>query len=238
MSIVDEARSPPDPNLIRWTGYGLAALGVVAAGFAALAPSPLTAAVGIALPIAPVAVALISPALFEVNVGRWRRSQGFNPLVCAPAFALFLAGIVNDLTDMSLPAIAGAAGAVAGLAAGVYGAAKPGLAAPITLVVTLAVAGGFYGAGAFIVADVRFDNSPARVYEVAVADKHISQGRSTTYYLDLPPWGPRPGSSQVSVSRDFYDATEPGDPVCIGLHPGDLGTPWYVVHHCQAAGPA
>ena len=34
MSIVEDAAAPPDPALIRWTGYGLTALGIAAALYA------------------------------------------------------------------------------------------------------------------------------------------------------------------------------------------------------------
>ncbi len=90
-----------------------------------------------------------------------------------------------------------------------------------------------YSYGLAEVADTLPDNSAAKIYSVTVIDKHISSGRSTTYYLRLEPWGPFQTPNQVRVSSREYGETNPGDQICLGLHPGSLHAPWYQTVPCQ-----
>ena len=236
MSIVESADGV-DPRLLKWGGYGLAVVGAIAVGWAAFAPGPLPATAAIVAPLASFAVALAWPASFEVTTRRWGRSgtRGFNPLVVLPTLCLFLGGVVVDLTQFTGPPLAAGIGAAAGATGGFYAAAKPGLSSPIQLIVTLAVAGGLYGYGAFVLADARFDASPGQALQVVVAGKYVSHGKSTTYQLELPAWGPRAAPSKVGVSRALYDAVRPGEPVCVALHPGAFQVPWSTVSLCPPA---
>lgn len=236
MSIVESA-GRVDPRLLKWGGYGLAALGATAVGWAAFAPGQTPALAAIVAPLASFAAPLASPALFEVKSRRSGR-RGFNPLVVTPAVCLFILAVMADLTQFTGPLLAAALGAAAGASAGWIAGTRPGVAGPIQLTIALAVAGGLYGYGAFALANVRFDASPGRVLQVVVSGKHVSRGKSTSYLLELPPWGPRPSPSSVSVRRSLYDAAQPGEPVCIALHPGALQVPWYTVALCAPAGAA
>lgn len=241
MSIVDGGGAI-DPRRVKWGGYGLAAVGALAVLYAAIAPGPLPSLAAVLLPLASFAVSLMAPALFEVTSRRgWLSrggSRGFNPLVELPALSLFVLALTLDLTTFTGPLVAAGLGAAAAGTAGFYAAQKPGLSSPIQLIITLAVAGGLYGYGAFTVIDTRFDTSAGQVLPVTVSNKHISHGRSNSYHLDLPAWGPRTAPSTVSVRRSLYEAVQPGDVVCITLHPGSLGVPWYAVGLCQSAASA
>jgi hypothetical protein len=91
----------------------------------------------------------------------------------------------------------------------------------------------FYVAGLIIAADSVFDNSRPQTYQVTVFDKHISTGKSTTYYLHLKPWGPETRETQVTVSHSLYNSTPTGEPVCVFLYSGALRVPWYRVASCR-----
>lgn len=93
--------------------------------------------------------------------------------------------------------------------------------------------GVLYGYGLTTQVNVLLDRSSAQTFQVVAFDKHISQGKSTTYYLHLDPWGPQPAATQVAVPRSLYDATPPGATVCVDLHSGALRIPWYVVGQCS-----
>jgi len=109
---------------------------------------------------------------------------------------------------------------------------------PGTIIVVLFFAG-MYSYGLGVVADTITDHATATTYSAQVLNKHVSRGRSTTYYLNLAPWGPIENPSQVSVPMRIYDATEPGDEVCLRLHQGSLHIPWYQVVDCSTQyGPA
>ena len=69
-------------------------------------------------------------------------------------------------------------------------------------------------------------------YATTVQDKHESHSRSTSYYLDLAPWGPIKRLNRVSVSRTTYEGAFIGDLVCLELRPGVLHVEWYQVVAC------
>ena len=103
---------------------------------------------------------------------------------------------------------------------------------PWTAVVIL-VFGAFYVWGLIAQANALLDTSPARVFQVAVTGKHMSSGKSTTYYLRLEPWGPETTSQDVSVPSSLYDYADVGVTVCVDLYPGSLRIPWYEVDRCR-----
>jgi hypothetical protein len=90
-----------------------------------------------------------------------------------------------------------------------------------------------YGYGAGMEANALLDRSAASVYAVRVTDKRESSGRSTTFYLNLAPWGPMHKGNKVSVSPRFYRSVKAGDTVCVALRPGALHLPWYIVSACN-----
>jgi len=238
MSIVDDAKTSLDPSLIRWGGYGLAAVGVAAVAYAWWRPGMLTTALALVLALAPVGIGAAYPQLFEVN---YRGGRGFNPIVGFAALVLLLLALSLHLVDARPPWIA-AFVVGAALGAATWAAAQaPGLVSPIQALLSVAIIGGVYGYGAYAVADVRFDPSPGTAYQAAIVGKNTSTSRSSTYYhLSLAPWGPvTAAASSVTVSKSVYDALQPGDPVCLTLHPGAMGTGWYDVALCGgASGPA
>jgi hypothetical protein len=237
MSLVDDTKTSLDPNLIRWGGYGLAVVGVAAVVYAWMRPGMLSSALALVLALAPVGIGAAYPQLFEVN---YRGGRGFNPIVGFAALVLLLLAFSVHLVD-ERPAWIAAFVVGAGLGAATWAAAQaPGLASPIQALLTVAVIGGIYGYGAYAMADVRFDPSPGTAYQAAISDKQLTHGRhnSTGYHLSLPPWGPVTAASSVSVPKSVYDALQPGDTICLTLHPGAMGDGWYDVGLCGAPGPA
>jgi len=91
-----------------------------------------------------------------------------------------------------------------------------------------------YGYGLTVAANTLPDRSKAASYIVLVTGKYATSGsRSTTYYLNLEPWGPIQKPNVLTVSRDFYQAAAPGDGVCLDLHAGALRVPWYKLVNCH-----
>jgi hypothetical protein len=62
-----------------------------------------------------------------------------------------------------------------------------------------------------------------------VIDKRISSGKTTSYYLELEPWGPFAEPEEAKISRDEYESVAVGDSVRTALKPGLLNTKWYYV---------
>lgn len=74
-----------------------------------------------------------------------------------------------------------------------------------------------------------YDSSPASKHTANVLDKRVSNGKSTSYYLKLSPWGPVKESDELDVSEEMYAETELGDDVNIYLFKGKMEIPWFVV---------
>jgi hypothetical protein len=86
-----------------------------------------------------------------------------------------------------------------------------------------------YGLGAAIFFNCYYDRSNPKVYSVAVVDKRVSSGKSSTYYLKVTPWGPELENNELTVSSELYDRVSPRDSVYIYLRPGNLNAPWYII---------
>ncbi|MFL6712790.1 MAG: hypothetical protein ACJ8LN_07655 [Sulfurifustis sp.] len=91
----------------------------------------------------------------------------------------------------------------------------------------------FYAYGGIIEANALLDRSRAQVFEASVLGKRTSGSKNTTYYLRLSPWGPRRAEDDVPVPSDMYEATAPGQRVCVILRSGALEMPWFVVTGCS-----
>jgi hypothetical protein len=84
-----------------------------------------------------------------------------------------------------------------------------------------------YGFGAAISYNCAFDESLATRYKTQVINKHCSSGKTTTYYLEVKPWGPRTEAADIIVDRNFYQRKSPGDPISVYLKAGQLQVPWF-----------
>lgn len=233
MSIVENVGAGAPPPWLRLAVYGLSAAGLALGIFVAITGDP--AASALTLVAAPVALGLTAsaPALFEIK--RRRGGRGFNPLVGGGVLGAIFAAIGPDLFDAQMQLIGGGVGLAAGLGLAFATPGRPSLGAPIQYAALMAVFGGLYGMAAVTVVDVRFDGAPAQLYRTSVTDKYETHGKTTGYHLQLAPWGPRGQATSVGVSDVAYNAAQSGDPICMSLHPGVLGAPWYVATPCPAA---
>jgi hypothetical protein len=71
--------------------------------------------------------------------------------------------------------------------------------------------------------------SAPEYFEAQVINKRISKRKTTTYYLELSPWGPQTSTEEVSVPYDVYDNVNVNERVAVHLYTGGLGIPWYAV---------
>ena len=91
---------------------------------------------------------------------------------------------------------------------------------------------GAYGWGLAATIDSLADHSPPAGYTAMVQGMHQTHGRSTSYYLDLPPWGPIQSPNHLSVGYGMYRRTSIGDQVCLEVHSGALRVQWYRMVAC------
>ncbi|WP_431241318.1 hypothetical protein ACQ9BO_14575 [Flavobacterium sp. P21] len=86
-----------------------------------------------------------------------------------------------------------------------------------------------YAYGTFITINCLYDHSEPKVFKTSVLDKRISTGKTTTYYLQLGPWGPRKESDEVKVSKEQYNNSKINDEAEVYLMKGEFDIPWFEV---------
>ena len=91
-----------------------------------------------------------------------------------------------------------------------------------------------FGYGSTVMADALLDRTEGEVYRTQLLAKHVTSGRYRNYSLTIGPWGNSAGIERVSVTRELYSQLNVGHAVCIDVHPGALGVPWYEVIQCQS----
>jgi hypothetical protein len=102
----------------------------------------------------------------------------------------------------------------------------------ITVVTILALALA-YGYGVAIEANTLLDQSSGVNYTASVEGKHIVRGKTTTFELDLAPWGPRVNPNKLRVARETYDSVQRGDVVHLTVQSGALGVQWYYMRAAE-----
>jgi hypothetical protein len=73
------------------------------------------------------------------------------------------------------------------------------------------------------------DTKESEVFSTPVLHKRISSGKSTSYYIELPPWGPQKESAEISISKKLYQQLNDNDTVTIRLFKGRFNIPWFVI---------
>jgi hypothetical protein len=223
---------------VQWWGYGLALIGGALGLLVALwhdQPHPawqgaLAALTILTIPLLVLGLVLYSPASFEV--GRARR--GINGLVGLPFVALLFSNLYHAQIDPYWPALPAALAALVVLPLAWSIRSAPDVSSPGTALTVVVLCAATYGYGATSVVDIQLDFSAGQVTPVQVTGKYETHGQhSHSYNLNLPAWGPRPGPNTIEVSAATYRAVSIGDNVCLTLHPGAIGLPWFTSAACS-----
>lgn len=78
------------------------------------------------------------------------------------------------------------------------------------------------------------DRRPGQSVPVEIEHRYATHGKGTAFHLLLSPGGPLRASEDVTVGAEFYRHHLDGDRVCVVLHSGALGLPWYAVQDCAS----
>ncbi len=97
----------------------------------------------------------------------------------------------------------------------------PGAVAAFALIALI------YGYGVSIEANVLLDHSQELSYRVQVQERRIIHGKTTTYEVQLEPWGPRPKPNRLRIPFATYKYIRPGDTLNVVLRHGAFGISWY-----------
>jgi hypothetical protein len=199
-----------------------------------LYPHPYLLVIGVlaALPWLPVALLAKSPGVYQLTGAANSGRPDLTAALIAPALLLALRALSDvHIIDWSglLPWIIGA-GALLG--AGIAWAnRKPSRLWGSAIVILLAA--GAYGFGAATSADAVLDAAAPTTYRPMVLRKHVTGGRNRSYELTVNPWGPRSSVADITVSPSVFNQARVGQPICVSLHPGALGSPWYHAWECD-----
>jgi hypothetical protein len=232
MSVSESNEALPEVSTFRWIGYGLAGLSVAVFLARVMQPGVLWTSVLLVIAVCSVGVTVRAPEAFET---RWRGGgRRLNPLVCAPAFLLFMIALTDQIDDLTVPAAGAAVGAALMLMASMRALGRPGLTGPLAFQIAAALLGAAVGYGAIVALDVDFDISTPAVLPVTVLDKYITTSRSSVgYHVRVPAFGGRRAVSSLKVDRATYTALNPGAQICVLEHRGAIGLAWVTARLCD-----
>jgi hypothetical protein len=195
-------------------------------------PYPLVLLLPAALPLIAIILLVRSNGIYQIE----GRSQDARPSLALvflfPSMVLAILALVPFHTLQWKPILIFTA-LLAACLTFVIASADRGLRQRPWAILPILIFGACYVLGLIVAADSVLDHSRPQTYQVTVIDKHVSKGRSSTYYLHLKPWGPETRVTEISVSPTLYNATATGDAVCVFLSDGALRVPWYRVASCR-----
>ncbi|MGB6133968.1 MAG: hypothetical protein WBG54_19450 [Acidobacteriaceae bacterium] len=235
-STPDERRSALDrAKRLNFTAWAVDGVAVAAFAFA---PSKWRLAAMAVLALAPVMAAYLvyrQPLLYTIFKPRSDPRGDMSPLLMISGFGLLLGATRANFISIGLLFPFIGLGMFSSMAM-FYPAARrnPRFAATMAGLCFLSA---IYGGGLARAYDTVADRSAPQTYTAQVLGGYVSHGsRSTSYYLELEPWGPYVAvSPQMEVSAEMYSQTRTGDVVCLAVHPGALHVPWYELTACGSA---
>jgi len=231
MSVSESGGTLSDVAVLRWTGYGLAALSVAVSLVWLHWRDALWMIVLLAIAVVSLVVVLRAPEAFESLTRGGGR--GFNFLAGFPAFlpGLYCMGVKFE--DYTVPEAGAVVGAVVLLVAGMVALSRSVMASPVWFMMFAVPMGAATGYSALTILDVAYDTAPPATLSVPVLGKAVTvthgRGGSTTYHLRVAPFGARKGVSNLTVSYATYAAHSAGGMVCLQEHSGAFGVPWVVL---------
>ena len=187
------------------------------------------------LALMPVAVFYLvgnSPLLYAVLKRKTDPRADLGFALMAAGFGLFFR--VRDLEFVSTRPVFTLAALVALVLLAAFFTSGLRNSSPPGAVFGLLFIAAMFAYGLVVVADTLDDHSAAAAYLTTVTGKHLSKGKSTTYYLELAPWGPIQQPNKITVGHDVYSVTPIDGLVCLELRPGRLRIPWYQLADCPA----
>jgi hypothetical protein len=185
-----------------------------------------------ALPWVAVWIMARSPGLYVLNAPRGSGRPDLTILLISPGFLLMLRAVqdvqVLDWQRLLLLAVLVAMALMASLVWAIPSARQRLGMVALTLALLMA-----YGYGVTALGNAVLDQTTGSTYPTTVYSKHVTSGRNRTPTMQLGPWGPRATQEEATVPWDVYRSTNVGEKVCVVLHPGAFGVPWYRIARCQ-----
>jgi hypothetical protein len=181
----------------------------------------------------PSAIAIVAASNGQIHIDQKARDKRptLAILLMLPSIVLALRAFLDiDLLDWQPPlVIAVIAGALVASAAVAVDAEYRRW--PMYLL-TWAIVGVPWSFGVASELNAELDRGPRQEFATLVIDKHISSGKTRSWYLTVAAWGPVREPGDERVDSGFYEDTRIGDHVCVSLKPGAFGWRWYWLDRC------
>lgn len=85
-----------------------------------------------------------------------------------------------------------------------------------------------YSCGLLLGINCNYNTSEPKQYEVIIADKYVTKGKTKSHNLKLKEWGPLNKSTTLgNLKADYYDSVSKGDTILITYRNGLLDIAWY-----------
>jgi hypothetical protein len=185
-----------------------------------------------ALPWVAVWIMARSPGLYVLNAPRGSGRPDLTILLISPGFLLMLRAVqdvqILDWQRLLLLAVLVAMALMASVVWAIPSARQRLGMVALTLALLMA-----YGYGVTALGNAVLDQTRGSTYPTTVYGKHVTSGRNRTPTMQLGPWGPRATEEEATVPWDVYRSTNVGEKVCVILHSGAFGVPWYRIAKCQ-----
>jgi hypothetical protein len=185
-----------------------------------------------ALPLIALGLLVQSQGIYQVEGRRNDARPSLALVFLLPGMALAMRAL-HDFHFLEWKPILSLAALLAFAMALVVAKADPATRQRRAALLPILIFGAFYTFGLIAQANRLLDRSTPQTFQVAVVGKHISPGKSRSYYLHIDPWGPQTSGTQIPVPKSLYTSTATGQLVCVYLHPGALRIPWYAVAQCS-----
>jgi len=204
--------------------------------WSALYPQPYLLLIGLlaVLPWLPVALMAKNPGVYQLTGTAASGRPDLSAALIAPPLLLALRAFYDvHILDWSalMPWLVGAGALLAASVAWVNRKASPRWSSAIVILLAAAA----YGFGAAASSDAVLDASAPATYKPAVLGKHVTGGRNRSYELTVDPWGPRKSVDDISVPFTVFNQARVGQPICVSVHAGALGSAWYRASSCETA---
>jgi hypothetical protein len=222
---------------------GVNIVGGLAGAWTLFFPRPYAYAVmaSIIMPIIALVVIVNFSGLIRINEKKGSAFPSILYAVLAPGAALFLRALLDfNIFDYSGIWIPAAVIAIVYVAIACRASKEFTFKAAIDYlsVLTIALIAFAYSYGVVVTLNCLFDRSAPQIFHAKVLGKRISSGKTTTYYLDLSPWGERREADEVTVSREVFNRAGVNDDVNIYFMKGRFGIPWFDVNTVTKIGPS
>jgi len=191
-------------------------------GFLYPRPYELAIVILAALPWIALLVVKRSHGLFRVDTNRNDAHPNVAIAVIFPSLTLLLRSVMDYTVLPSLAAAWSTMGIGGVLGFSIF-RVDPSTRGKLPTVVALLAFSLVYGYGVGIEANALLDRSPDTNYDARVEGKRIIRGKTTTYELDLAPWGPKTLSNKLRVGSETYNFIQRGDVAHLTLKQGALG---------------